>query len=75
MTGKQYIKDDPDITDSFRVGNTEGVSSYVATGGTWELWTGKNYSGAKIKVKEGDCSPNYYPGHNDQIQSVRFLDT
>ena len=75
MTGKQYIKDDTDITDSFRVGNTEGVSSYVATGGTWELWTGKNYSGAKIKVKEGDCSPNYYPGHNDQIQSVRFLDT
>ena len=74
-TGKQYIKDDPDITDTFPVGNTEGVSSYVVTGGTWELWTKKNYSkdGSKITVHSGECSPNYYPGHNDQIQSVRFI--
>ena len=72
-TGKQYTKDDPDITGTFPVGVTEGVSSYVVTGGKWELWTGKNYSGAKIDAKE--MSPNYFPGNNDTIQSVRFIDT
>ena len=70
-TAKQYTKDDPDITGTFPPGNTEGVSSYIVTGGTWELWTGTNFSGSKIEVKKGEKSPNF--GADDQIQSVRFI--
>ena len=68
--GVQYKYSQPDITHSFPAGQVDGASSYVCTGGVWELYTKKNYEGAMVRAEPG---VNAQIGLNDKIQSVKFI--
>ena len=59
-TAKLYTENNP---------NTEAANSFIVTGGSWELYTGKNYSGSKVIVTAGEKCP--YVSHDTAIKSVR----
>ena len=60
-TAKLYTENNP---------NTEAANSFIITGGSWELYTGKNYSGCKVIVTAGEKCP--YVSHDNAIKSVRL---
>lgn len=70
--GVEFRFSQPDITHSFPVGQIDGASSLICTGGKWELYTKKNYQGAMITMQPGINNSLGEVGLNDKIQSVKF---
>lgn len=64
----------PDITSSFPIGEIDGASSVICTGGEWQLYTGKNFTEAYYTVQKGQCVTTLEDvGLNDKIRSVKFI--
>ena len=69
----QFTTDQPDTGKSFPPGEWEGASSLIITQGKWELYTQKDYNGAKMTV-DSESQPLYRSlPLGDRIQSVRLV--
>ena len=57
--GHLFKQSDTNIADQFHAGNSEGVSAFIVTHGTWALYDRPNYQGVRKKV---GCKDQFEPG-------------
>ena len=51
------------------------VSSFIVTGGVWELYSGANYTGSNVTLGQGHYPTQFFltPIANDDLTSVRLI--
>lgn len=69
----QYRFSSPDVSHSFPPGTTDGASSLVCTGGTWELHTKPNYEGPMVTITPQAVYNLADIKLDDKIRSVKFI--